>query len=427
MGKDILQPPRGIRDIVGEEAEALEYLMDSFREIARLHGFKPIIPPTIEYSKLFEAKSGEEIRKTMYVFTDKGGRVVALRPEVTASVVRIYLRKLRGEAKPLRLYYIAQCFRYEEPQHARYREFWQAGLEIIGEKDINGDLSVAFTASYYLDHVGVKHYYVVGNVAFHRMFLSHVGLNNEDQDHVLHLIDKDMVDDALKYIAERVGENGAEVYERLINTPLDKLVDLMNEYSGFLGNDLAWFRDELDKTMLFIDSLRELGYEAYYEPKLARGLAYYSGLIYEYKALESGVRVSIGGGGRYDNLTTIYGGSPEYSTGLALGLDRVALTLAGGEFSKKRGEVLIISLTRIPLKYPYTILKMLVDNDIPAWIYRTDSIGKGLSLANKKNIDKAIILGEKEYSENKATFKDLIKGEQYTVSLNELIDVLKKH
>ncbi|MEM0218393.1 MAG: ATP phosphoribosyltransferase regulatory subunit, partial [Desulfurococcaceae archaeon] len=122
---EIFNPPRGMRDIVDEEAELYEYLFDEFRRTARSKGFQPIITPTIEYFKLFEVKSGEEIRRSMYVFEDKSKRLVALRPEVTASVVRSYVRLMRAKPKPIRLYYIAQCFRYEEPQYARYREFWQ--------------------------------------------------------------------------------------------------------------------------------------------------------------------------------------------------------------------------------------------------------------------------------------------------------------
>ncbi|MEM2645623.1 MAG: ATP phosphoribosyltransferase regulatory subunit, partial [Desulfurococcaceae archaeon] len=164
-----------MRDIVWQEAELYEYLFSEFKNAAKKYGFEPIITPTVEHFALFEAKSGEEIKKSMYVFEDKAGRLLALRPEVTASVVRAYLKLMRARPKPIRLYYVAQCFRYEEPQYARYREFWQGGLEVIGDQDVNADTLVAVTASEFLDRVGVRHVYEVGNVALYRAFMKKMG------------------------------------------------------------------------------------------------------------------------------------------------------------------------------------------------------------------------------------------------------------
>lgn len=428
MSREYLQPPRGIRDIVGREAELYEYLMEEFRRIARLNGFKPIIPPTIEFYKLFEAKSGEEIRKSMYVFEDKAGRVLALRPEVTASITRIYLRKLRGETKPIRLYYIAQCFRYEEPQYGRYREFWQGGLEIIGDKNVNSDLSVAFTASYFLDKVGVKHYYIVSNVAFHRLILSNAEIPVEKQDYILHLIDKGEIAKALDIVKKETNIIYHEILSKLIDKPLDKLEDLFREYHSIFKENIEVFEKEITRTIDFIDNLKQLGYHVIYDPKLVRGLAYYTSLIYEYKVFNDKIKTSIGGGGRYDDLTKTYGGPTEYLTGLALGLDRIALALSNNYNSIETAkEVIIISHSRIPLEYAYRILRILLDNNINAWIYRTEKISKGLSIANKKNAVMTIILGEREYREKKVSIKNMMSKEQVIVELDDVIETIKKY
>ncbi|MET1160760.1 MAG: histidine--tRNA ligase [Thermoprotei archaeon] len=422
MSREYIQPPRGMRDIVGIEAEIHEYLVSEFTRVARLTGFKPVIPPTVEYSRLFEAKSGVEIRKSMYVFKDKAGRLLALRPEVTASVIRIYLKKLRGEVKPIRLYYIAQCFRYEEPQYARYREFWQAGLEVIGDPGINGDLSVAYTASTYLDNIGVKHYYVIGNIAFHRILLSKLGIDNDTQDLILHYIDKSEIEDALKLLEGRASEEGVEAFKKLLDTPLNNLEDYISSYKDLFGDSVDKLREEYNKLVVFRDSLRELGYRVEYSPLLVRGLAYYTGLIYEYKTEK--LKQSIGGGGRYDGLTTIYGGPFEYSTGLALGLDRIALALEK-TWNNERSGVVIISLENTPLIYSYMLLKELNKNGLPGWILRVPSIKKGLSIANRKLLRYAIIIGDKEYKERTYSVKDLVSGEQWSFSINELIKFLK--
>ncbi len=419
MSREYLQTPRGTRDLVGYDAELHYYLVSRFIETARLNGFKPIITPIIEFFKLFEAKSGEEIKRSMYVFRDKKGRVLALRPEITASIIRAYLKNLQWEPKPIRLYYVGQCYRYEEPQRGRYREFWQAGLEIIGDESIEADLNIAYTTSKYLEDIGIKHYYVVGNVAIYRTIMSIYGLNNNEQDHVLHLIDKKLFNEVEKYLSSR-NEELLTVINELINTPLNKLIDLINQYREVLRDKYDHLLKEIEKLVEFIDHLRELGFEAIYEPTLVRGLAYYTSIIYEYKS-KQGLDISIGGGGRYDGLTTVYGGKYEYSTGMALGLDRIHLILKEKNVRIEQvPEALIILLRSVPLRTGYQVIDKIQNLGLRSWIIRAEKIKKALSLANKKNIDYVIIIGSREYSAGKITLRNMHKGVQYTINMDEL-------
>jgi len=300
-------PPRGMRDITGVEAELYEYLFSEFRRVARSRGFQPVITPTVEYFKLFEVKSGEEVKKSMYVFEDKAGRLLALRPEVTASIVRVYLRLLRAQPKPVKLYYLAQCFRYEEPQYARYREFWQGGLEVIGDQDVNADLGAAVTASEFLESIGVKHFYLVGNVALYRNVMRSFNIDEEAQDHILHLIDKEKVDEAVKEVKSRGGDIAAEVTSKLLSAEsVDRVESYLQDLKSYLGDLYEKTLQEHMRVIEFTSALRELGYRVVYSPRLVRGLAYYTGLIFEYKTAGGELEVSIGGGGRYDGLTTVY-------------------------------------------------------------------------------------------------------------------------
>ncbi|MEM0379010.1 MAG: histidine--tRNA ligase [Thermosphaera sp.] len=424
MSSDYLNPPRGTRDLTGEEALLHEHLADTFRETARLSGFTPIITPTIEYFKLFEAKSGEEIKNSMYVFQDKAGRLLALRPEVTASVVRAYLKHLRSEPKPLRLYYVAQCFRYEEPQQARYREFWQAGLEVIGDPDVNADLSAASAASAFLEKAGLSHYYVVGNVALHRAVMSSMGLDQEAQDHILHLIDKERVGEALRELSSRAGGENAALFAAILDSRLSQVEDVVRDLKNALGEAYERVLSEHSRTVEFIESLESLGYRAEYNPRLVRGLAYYTGLIFEYKA--GGIDASVGGGGRYDGLTTVYGGGFEYSTGLALGLDRIALVLSKSFKPVRKRSVMIVLVKNIPLEHGHRVAKTLVNSNVAAYVLRTDSLSKALKLASKKGFDKVVIIGERELAEKSATVKDMATGVQESVKLEELADKLAR-
>ncbi|WP_448578422.1 histidine--tRNA ligase [Thermosphaera sp.] len=425
MVSDILNPPRGMRDLTGVEAWVHEYLVNTFKKTAVSTGFEPIITPTVEYFKLFEAKSGEEVKNSMYVFQDKAGRLLALRPEVTASVVRAYLKGLRSEPKPLKLYYVAQCFRYEEPQHARYREFWQAGLEVIGDPDVNADLSAAFTASVFLDEIGVGHEYVVGSVAVHRGLMKGLGIPEEAQDHVLHLIDKGLVDKALEEASKHSGKGDAGLLKDLLNTPLEKLEGFINDSKELLGGDYERVLKEHERLLEFTEALRSLGYRVEYSPSLVRGLAYYTGLIFEYKTKTLGV--SIGGGGRYDGLTMVYGGVFEHSTGLALGLDRIALVLQGVKTPGGGGGVAVILSSKVPVSHGYRVAGALVKAGFKATVYRSPGFSKPLGHAARKGYSRAVIIGEKEFNEGSATVKNLETGAQSTIKLQELLENPVKH
>ena len=128
----MLQKPRGTRDFLPDEMEERRDIEGSMREIGRRWGYREVCTPEFEELELFTIRSGEGIVQEMYVFEDKGGRMMALRPELTAPVLRMYVNEGRTLPKPLRWYYFADCFRYERPQKGRYRQFWQFGVELIG-------------------------------------------------------------------------------------------------------------------------------------------------------------------------------------------------------------------------------------------------------------------------------------------------------
>jgi histidyl-tRNA synthetase len=430
MSLDILNPPRGMRDITGEEARLYFHLFTVFSETASKNGFEPIITPTVEYYKLFEAKSGEEIKRSMYVFEDKGGRLLALRPEVTASVIRTYLREMRGRPKPIRLYYISQCFRYEEPQKARYREFWQGGLEVIGDETVNGDVSAAYTASVFLDNIGVEHTYMVGNVAIYRAFMNMLKIPPEEQDHILHLIDKEMDEQLMKELQDKYGEKAKEIILKLMRSKLEEVVSLVEEFKQELGGDLDRAMNETRRLEDFSKTLTDLGYRVEFNPRLVRGLAYYTGLIWEYKVAR-GLEVSIGGGGRYDGLTSVYSHIHEYSTGLALGLDRIALVLWDKRdtlLAKKgyTGVILILS-EKIPLSLGYALARRLRSRFTSISVLLVKNIEKALRHADRSGVDIAVIIGEREFKEGVVSVRDLVKKVQETVPLSSVEDYFDRY
>ncbi|KSW11903.1 histidine--tRNA ligase [Pyrodictium occultum] len=424
MSKVPLEPLRGFRDILPPESEALRRLAEIFARIARSYGYGEVKPPTLERFQLFAVKSGEEIRRSMYVFRDKAGREVALRPEATASIARIYLRLLRGQPKPVRLYYVVNCFRYEEPQRARYREFWQAGVELLGEPSILGDFEVIkLLLKFYesidmLDHIVLK----IGNTRLYRRLFAKHGISEEIQDHILHLMDKGMYKEALEALMGAEHPGLASILEELWSNARDD-IDAAKNILSKSGEEIIESLEELKK---LVDMLKGYNSRLNLEIDLAfaRGLAYYTGTIFEVKV--PGFPVSIAGGGRYDNLIELYGGEKVPGTGFAIGLDR---TLAAMESSGLRPRIIYQEPVRIAVivldeslaPYAAKVQDILASKDnVSAALYTGSKLQKMLPRLAKQGYHYAAIVGKQEAREGKLVLRDLAKREQRVLTLEEL-------
>lgn len=425
------EPLRGFRDYLPPDSETLTWICDTFKEVARLFGYREIKTPTVESTKLFEAKSGEEIKKSMFVFVDKGGREVALRPEVTPSVVRVYLRELKTWPKPIRLFYIANVFRYDEPQFGRYREFTQAGVEILGADGLHYDIELVLLLEEFYDRLGLKDRgYKVNNVAIFRGLASLSGLEEQEVEKVLYLMDKGLFYEAAKMLQER----GHNRYAALLNNmaslseapdKLSRLEELLIEV-GLLGN----VGGEVERLRTYVETLRSLGVKVRPEPSFVRGIAYYTGIIFEVEV--PGLGVSIAGGGRYDNLTTVYGGEELPSTGFAIGVERTMLALQE-RVQRKRSEikVLVVSLadSNEALKALYGVAKQLRNAGyaVQAEVSPPHKLGRWLEYANKTGFTHVVIIGAKELERGTAIIRDMRSWSQIEVTLNYIVEGLKRH
>ncbi|MCS7100019.1 MAG: ATP phosphoribosyltransferase regulatory subunit, partial [Sulfolobales archaeon] len=203
-----LEPARGTRDLLPPTSEYHQQLITRFSEVAELYGYRLAVIPTIEHFEIYEAKSGPGISRSMYVFQDKAGRTVCLRPEFTASIVRAYLKHLTARPKPIKLYYYGQVFRYDEPQFGRYREFYQVGVEYVGEPRIYADVELFQLIRDFYSSIGLSNYsFRVNDISIIRGLLSRWGLPEEAQDEVLHLIDKGEIEKVLNLVG---GFSGSE-------------------------------------------------------------------------------------------------------------------------------------------------------------------------------------------------------------------------
>ena len=420
-----LEPLRGFRDLLPPDSEQLTYLANLFARIARRYGYREVKPPTLERFELFAVKSGEEIRNSMFTFRDKSGREVALRPEATASVARIYLRHLRGKPKPIRLYYIVNCFRYENPQRARYREFWQAGVELIGGEAPFYDVEVVKLLADYVEAVGLagKARLKIGHTGLYRALFNRYGVEEEKQNHILHLMDKKMYDKALEEIRANAPPQLAAVVSKLWEAPqnLQAALEAVEEVKEA--------RKAVEELIYLDRALKSygIGLPYYFDLSFARGLAYYTGIIFEVEV--EGFGFSVAGGGRYDKLISIYGGEDVPSTGFAVGLDRVhyVLTEIGLELpvEQPKARVAVVPLSPELLGYALRVQDELLEVEgVEAVLHVGDKLSKLIPRLLDQGYTHVAIIGEREAAKGTVSLRDLRARKQVEVELSKLNELV---
>jgi len=424
------EPLRGFKDYVPPESDTLSWIAKTFEDVVRRFGYREVRTPTVESFQLFALKSGEEIRESMFVFKDKAGREVALRPEITPSVVRVYLKEMRHWPKPIRLYYVGNVFRYDEPQFGRFREFTQAGVEILGADGLHYDVELIEILEDFYDSIDLKkRMYKVNNIAVFKELAKRAGVEGSELDRFLRYLDKGMHDKAAELLAVRGAVEEARAVEALASMGgnTDRIEFMRRALSG-LGNAESLLRhvDTLEK---YVEMVRSIGANVVVEPAFARGIAYYTSIIFE--VVVPGFPISIAGGGRYDDLTCVYGGESLSTTGFAAGIERTMLALASEGKTRHVGvQVLLVLLVDDPSVYArvYETVKMLRTSNISVQyeVQPSTRLGRWLEYASKYSIDYVIIVGRKELEKGVATVRDMKSWSQSEVRLEDLIKVFTR-
>ncbi len=405
--------PRGTRDFPPEEMRVREAVLNEIIDVFESYGYEPVLTPTFEHAELFELKSGEEILEEMYVFEDKKGRRLALRPEMTAPVVRFYNQELKTRPHPLKLYYFVNCFRYERPQRGRWREFWQAGVELIGAKGTLADAEIVEMTHNVFSRLLPDGSFrtVVGHLGILRGILEEHGLDESVQNRVAHLVDKGDLEGVKEELPEDAAEDVLSVVEA--DDP-EEAVDVVKGTPA---------EDALNELMEISDVLGSLGVEHEPDTSVARGLDYYTGMVFEIHVPELGASSQCAGGGRYDTLIRDLGGPDVPAVGMAIGFDRLVLAVERlSEPPTREGRVKALL---IPLVEDPTVMEIAaVMREKLDWTVDVEvsgkSLSKALSTADAKGYDLAVIIGERELEANRITVKDLSTGRQTQVSIEEL-------
>jgi histidyl-tRNA synthetase len=419
------QPVRGMRDIVGEEAQAFTYIIDKARETASLYGYKEVITPHVEPLELLSAKSGEEIRQRMFIFKDLGDRLVALRPEFTASIARLATTSFKNEPKPLRLFSAGTVYRYDEPQRGRYREFWQTNFELMGSAKPEADAEIVLITNNLMKSLGLHGYaFKIGHIGVIRGILSQDGVDEKTQNKVLQLMDKKEFDAALKFVeSEKCRAMLKGLIEIRVNDWLDIVEQLQSYVASYEKAKVAV--ENLSEVLKLINESADISIAV--EPAFARGLEYYTGMIFEIYI--PGLEIALGGGGRYDKLIEGFGGEPTPAIGCAHGIDRVAIALQTQKiaFEAKSGKkVAVLPITEAMKSEALKIAQQLrVAGVTVEFEVMGRKMAKALEDADKRKVDFAVIVGERELKEGTVILKDLANRQQNTISIDKLIEKIK--
>jgi histidyl-tRNA synthetase len=395
----MLQKPRGTRDFLPDEMEARRTIEWRMREVARRWGYREVCTPEFEDLDLFTMRSGEGIIEEMYVFEDKGGRKLALRPEITASVIRMYINEAKVAPKPLRWCYFADCFRYERPQKGRYRQFWQFGVELIGADTALADAEAIMLAAEMLNATGVTYELKVGHLSFMKNLLE--DLEPSAQRRVMaHLDKKDF--DGLKASLESIDKPD-------LGNSLISLVECRDLAEAF---EIAGTIPEKERIHQTINTLDAASVDYSLNLGIARGLDYYTGMVFEGFAQNLGAENQILGGGAY-RLAHLFGGDDVASCGFAIGFDRVMVSI--GETQQRKDTIVAIVCTDEGRNRALEVARIFRAAGIRSELDLMER-GLGAQLAHaSKTADFAIVIGKREADSGNVTLKNLHSGEQKTL------------
>jgi histidyl-tRNA synthetase len=413
------QPPRGTQDLLPPASDTIVALGGAAHELARLHGYRYVETPAFEHTDLFARTSGgssDVVTKEMYTFEDKGGRSLTLKPESTAPVVRAYLQRRQDLPTPFKAYYVGPNWRHGRPQAGRLREFRVFGVEVIGSAAPAADVEVVAVADAYLRdrRLGL------------RLTVNSIG------DDVCRPAYRERL---VAFLEKHEDELGPECRERIHTNPL-RTFDCKEEQCRRVMRDAPLITDHLcDACRAHLGEVRsgldELGIEHEPDPRLVRGLDYYTRTTFEFvSGVLSPAQATVCGGGRYDGLAELLGGEPTPGIGFGLGLDRVVLAMEGegvGLPAPRAVEVFAVGIGEEGLREARTLVRELRVRGVAADASFEDRpLGAQLRMADRAGARWAAIIGERELSEGSATMRRMEDGAQEPVKRSEVASWVRR-
>ncbi len=408
----IVKKPRGTEDVLPRDSYRWQFLEELFRQEARAFGYREIRTPVFEHTNLFERGVGDTtdvVQKEMYTFDTKGGDSVTLRPEGTAGAARAVLEHgLFNDPLPIKAYYLVSCYRYEKPQAGRLREFHQFGMECYGTKHPAADAEMIAAVKSIFDRLGVRGL---------KLEINSIGCKacRDDYHRALH-----------DYFDQYRDELCDDCKERLERNPM-RLLDCKNDHDHEIAASaptvLEYLCDEcrehFEQVQHYLDAA---GIRYTVNPRIVRGLDYYSKTVFEFISDDIGAQSTVCGGGRYDALIEDLGGNPLPALGFALGIERLLLTLDAQRIeipAPAPCELYIGAMGDEASRRAFALCMQLRQAGICA---ECDVVGRGLraqmKYADKLHARYCMVLGDNELAQRSAKLKNMLTGEQEEISLD---------
>lgn len=401
---------KGTKDILPREARTWQRVEALAKSHFELYGFREIRTPVFEATELFEKGTGETtdiVTKEMYTFTDKGGRSLTLRPEYTPSVVRAVIEhRLDLQPDPLRFYFIGPMFRYDKPQKGRYRQFHQADVEVFGEGDPGVDVELVEMADALLARLKVTGVTTL---------INSVGDKKCRPAYMARL----------RQAAEAQREKLCEDCRRKVETNALRIFDCKVEACQRIADGFPKIADNLcaecaDHFRKFREGLDGYGIRYRFEPKLVRGIDYYTKTTFEIITEHAGQQNAVLGGGRYDNLVKQFGGPDLPATGFAMGLERLISAVNLDQAPEKL--LFLATMGQESKTEALTLARFFRKSGIPCLLeFKDRGLKAQMGRASKLAASWVLILGEDEIRKGRYGLKDMATGRQFEGTAEELL------
>ena len=417
--------PRGMKDFEHLEFQKIEYIREKFLSTANVFGFQLMEPSPLELMSVIEAKSGPTIRDDVYFFNDKGDREISLRFDFTVGLTR-YATGQKSMKLPAKISAFGGVWRYDEPQKGRYRFFHQWGIEIFGKQNTETDAEIIEFTSKFFSNLGLEN--IVLSISHRKIVQSYISTIFESDD-------TEIISDILRAIDKIQKKSEQEIiseYEKK-GYPKDKLEKIL-EFSKLKGSpdeistkiDVTQFENWSELTMLF-ESLQNRNVKnMQIDFGIVRGLDYYSGIVFE--AFDKNFNIgALVGGGRYDNLPSVFGREDLGATGVAGGVERIVLALENqkSSFNVQSDQISVLYVNDEMKPNAIKIASLLRENLIPTNI---DLSGRPLKKQMEQSVNSkfVVIVGPDEFSKNMVVLRNMSDRSENQIPISELLDNIKK-
>jgi histidyl-tRNA synthetase len=426
-----IPPVKGTRDFYPPEMARHNWIIDGWKKASVRNGFEEYDGPIFEHLTMYQVKSGQEIVEQLFSLQDRGGRELAIRPEITPTLARMVNQKINALPRPIKWFAVPRLCRAERPQKGRLREFFQWNIDIVGEDSAQADAEIIFTTLDYLRSVGLMSRDIQAKISSRRLLaavLTNIGIPAARLDPLYAVLDKKpkLPPETFEaMLAEQVPDAGQA----------GKIRDFMafrsvEQMAGMAGPSEAVVRAVEELRSVF-DILNAMGMSEYctFDPSIVRGLAYYTGVVFEVHDMAGELR-AICGGGRYDNLLRDFGGPPIPATGMGMGdcvleilLDQRGLLEK--QVPKRQIEYFVALAVPEMIRSMYEVVAQIRTRGHSAnFSYRQGGLSKQLKEAAGQNAKRCVIVGQEYRDRRQVAVKDMATGVQELVEVEQFLSRL---